>query len=208
MFWIALAAQLSAPVLTNLDHWFDADDVPQYLLAKSNGVWLVSIRMTVNANGAIQRCEIEKGSGISDLDNFTCHLASRRGRFQPARSGDGSAVFGVYRTFVTWAVSDAPWDVSQISRPDLDLHMPNLPSGVRSPTLVHTMFAVDAKGQMSGCTVEPKPKPKRDENDPALVPIACDQLMKSFRPVPATDGNGLPVPSVQDALVRFSTNKP
>jgi hypothetical protein len=206
MFWIALAAQVSAPVPLNLNKWFYADDTPQYLIAKENGLWFVAVRLSVSSDGVLRSCDVESTSGIPQLDSFTCRTLEHRAKFKAARWADGSPAYGVYRTSVQWAVSAVPWDISKVSKPDLDVDVQSLPPGVHSPALVHAMFAVDAAGQMSACISEPSPLSERADN-PALVQVACDQLMKSYKAIPATGGDGKPVVSVQDALVRFSTAK-
>jgi hypothetical protein len=57
---------------------------------------------------------------------------------------------------------------------------------------------------MTSCKAERTEPFEQVANDPALVAVACDQLMKSYKPVPAKNSAGQPVPSVQDAIVRFS----
>jgi hypothetical protein len=191
----------------NLNKWFYADDTPQYLIAKENGLWLVGVRLSVSPDGVLQGCEVESTSGIPQLDSFTCRTLEHRAKFKAARWADGSPAYGIYRTSVQWAVSAVPWDISsKVSKPDLGVDVQSLPPGVHSPALVHAMFGVDAAGQMSACTAEPSPVSERVDN-PALVQVACDQLMKSYKAVPATGADGKPVVSVQDALVRFSTAK-
>ena len=69
------------------------------------------------------------------------------------------------------------------------------------------VFAVDAEGRMSGCTAEAAEGFGRAINDPSLVPIACDQVMKNYRAIPAKDATGQSISSVQDALVRFSASQ-
>jgi hypothetical protein len=207
MFWIALAAQLSAPVTTNPANWLSGDDVPQYLISKEHGLWIVYIRLTVTPENSILGCQIERSSGISDLDDFTCRKIVDRAKFKSAVAADGSATFGVYRTSVKWSVSDTlPGDTSNLSDPDLDLFVQRLPNGAQSVASVNLMFSVDAVGQMSGCTAETRPLEPVD--DPALVPVACDALMKGYKAVPAKDASGRVVPSIQDAIVRFSTSHP
>src|SRR5437764_1488841 len=101
MFWIALAAQLSAPTPTNF-HWVSYDDVPQYLIEKNNGTWAVGTRLVVAPSGKLERCDIDTSSGVAELDEYTCVLLLKRARFQPARWTDGSPVYGAYRTVITW----------------------------------------------------------------------------------------------------------
>lgn len=206
MLWIALAAaaQLSAPVPKNLRKWFYADDTPSYLIAKRDGLWLVSVRIGVRPDGAIDGCQVEVSSGLAQLDALTCSKILRRAKFVPATAADGSPAFGVYRRSITWAVSSAPRDTSDARRPDVQVQVRELPPDVKSPTFVSVMFAVDRSGNIGSCRAEPTKSFEHVDNDPALVPIACDRLAKSYKPVPAKDAGGNAIPSVQDALVRFT----
>lgn len=206
MLWIALAAaaQLSAPVPKDLTKWFYADDVPDYLMAKGNGLWFVKVGIGISPDGALTGCQIEGSSGIPKLDAFTCRTILKRAKFVPARSIDGSPAFGVFRTSIKWSVADAPWDDSKFSDPDVEVQVQNLPPAVKSPSLVRVMFAVDQAGTIGSCLAEPTKSFQHVDNVPALVPIACDQLAKSYKPVPAKDEGGNAIPSVQDALVRFT----
>jgi hypothetical protein len=66
------------------------------------------------------------------------------------------------------------------------------------------MFAVDQSGDIGSCLAEPTKSFEHVDNSPALVPIACDRIAKSYKPVPAKDAGGNAIPSVQDALLRFT----
>jgi len=202
---LAAASQLSAPVPKNLDRWFRDEDVPTYLMVQENGVWLVPFRLNVAPDGTLKGCEIEVTSGERRLDQLTCRLLMKRARFQPARGSDGAAAHGVYRTYAKWAVSTSPAAPPRASYADLDLTVQSLPSGVKSPAFVRVMFAVDAAGRASSCMAEPSPSLDHAGNDPALIPVACEQLIANYRPIAARDPTGTPTASVQDALVRFST---
>jgi hypothetical protein len=209
MLLVALAAataatQLSAPVPKNLSDWFRHDDVPMYLMVQENGVWLVPVRMSVAADGSLETCDVEVTSGERRLDQLTCRLLMKRAKFKPARWADGTAAVGVYRTYAKWAVSTSPGVPPKVSYPDLDLTVQALPSGIRSPAFVRVMFQVDAHEHPSSCIAEPTPALDYVRNDPRLVQIACEQLLKVYKPVAAKDPTGKPIPSVQDALVRFS----
>jgi TonB family protein len=203
MLWIALAAQLSAPVPTNLIDWFVYDDFPAYLINRDPGIWAVGVRLTVGPDGTIQRCDVESSSGDSGLDELSCKKVSESAKFRPAISG-GAAAPGVYRTYIGWDVTKAPAATSRVSNADLNLSVASLPPGIASPAAVRVMFAVDGQGRMTSCVSEPTQPFEQVENNPALVTVACDQLMKSYKPVPAKDSAGNAVPSVQDAIVRFS----
>ena len=206
MFWIALAAttQLSAPVPKDLPTLFTADDVPDYLIAKRSGLWFVKVRVSVRPDAKVEGCDIEASSGIPDLDKFTCRRILTRAGFIPARWADGTAAFGVYRTSIKWIVADSPWDTSRVGYPDLDIKMQRLPAGAQSPTSVRVMFNVDQTGNMSSCEAEPTKPFEHIDNNPTLVPVACEQLSKNYKPVPAKDTSGNTIPSVQDAEVRFT----
>jgi len=204
MLWLVLTAQLSAPVPTNLHDWFVANDFPPYLGAQSPHLWLVPIRIEVSPDGAITNCVVEASSGERLLDKLTCDLVRKRAKFRAARWLDGSAAYGAYRTRVNWVIVDSPQSLPQIYYPDLDLFVKALPSG-SSTSMVRVMFSVDEQGHTSSCVAEPGGGIERAENLPALVPIACEELLKSYTAVSAKDSSGRPVHSVQDALVLFST---
>jgi hypothetical protein len=204
MFWIALAAQLTAPIPQNVERWFTADDVPDYLVREGTGLWAVPIRMNVTPDGTVQGCDLEATSRIADLDKLTCRILLKRARFQPARSADGLPSYGVYRTAVKWTVADDPWDTSKVSVPDIDITVQRLPKELNSPTLVRVAFAVDPVGGKSSCTAFDAKGLERVVNHPALVAIACRQVLAAYPATPARDASRRPVSSVQNALVRFS----
>jgi TonB family protein len=207
MFWIPLAVAVSAPLPTNLHDWFNSKDVPAYVTQRGSGVWTVGVRVTVEPGGTIKGCGIESSSGIPDLDNLTCHLIADRAKFEPAQDG-GSAILGIYRTSVQWAVANPSWDMSRMSNADLDVFVQSLPPSVHSPALIRTMFAVDILGRITSCTAEPGPGLEQIDNNSALASVACDQLTRTYRAIPAKDSSGKAIPSVQDAQVRFSVSRP
>ena len=203
MFLIALAAQISAPAPERPNRWFSSDDTPPYLIRAGSGLWRVSIRVTVAPDGKLRSCDVESSGGISDLNKRTCGIVVRRAKFQPARV-DGLPVFGVYRNSVVWAVVDAPVDTSKVMYPDVEVTVARLPTRLKSPTFVGVAFAVDTAANKSSCVMDVAVDPEQVENHPALVPIACEQIMAKYQATPATDGTGKAVLSVQSALVQFS----
>jgi len=197
MWWIALAAQLSAPTPINIGNWFNDGDFPGYLVEQQPGVWLVGVGVRVRPDGAVQDCTVESTSGVARLDQLTCKIVEQRAKFRPASFAEGSAAPGVYRTYVGWDVTKAPATTSHVSNADLNLTVQSLPAGIPSPTAVRLVFTVDQRGQISSCASEATQPFERVENNPALVSVACDELVKGYKPNPA-------VPSVQDAIVRFA----
>jgi hypothetical protein len=204
MFWIALAAHINMPFMDQASIWtlFSADDVPLDVVPDGESR-RVNVRVVVKPDGAIQNCGAEFSSGIPKLDAYTCAIILRRARFHPAIGLDGLPAYGVIRTAVTWAVNDAPskWPT------DLDLTVTALPKGIKNPAFVSLMFAVDETGRPSSCAAEePRPPAHRKLTD-ELIQVACDQLLNNYVAIPARDIAGKTVRSVQDANVRFSTDR-
>lgn len=203
MFWIALAAQVTAPIAERPAALFTVEDMPEYLLRAGPGVWQVPVRISVAPDGKVRGCDVEASSGIADLNRLTCRILSRRARFQPARI-NGVPTVGVYRTSILWTVADAPWDTSKALRADIEVTLKRLPAGLESPTFVKVSFLVDAVGKKSSCVAGDVEGSERLNHHPALVPVACEQIISGYRATPAVDETGRPALSVQNALVRFS----
>lgn len=183
---------------------FSVEDVPEYLLKSGSGLWQVPIRVNVAPDGKVRSCEVEGSGGISDLKRRTCQIVMRRAKFRGARI-DGLPTYGVFRTSIMWAVADSPWDTSKALNSDIEVTVQRLPRGVKSPSFVSVMFAVDAAGNKSACVANDLKGTNRVENHPTLVPIACEQIIKNYRAIPAKDETGKATLSVQTALVRFSS---
>src|SRR5438094_701390 len=138
MFWIALAAQLSAPLPSNLSAWMTPDDVPVQML-KSERQYLVGVRVIVDPSGAKRECQVGRSSGDQKLDSYTCYLIMKRARFAPARDIGGLPSIGVYSTIIGWWVGDGY--PPKPSAGDLEIAVSGLPKGSKSPALVRLMFA-------------------------------------------------------------------
>ena len=204
MFWIAVAAQITAPAPEAAKRWFSYNDVPQYLIARGSGLWSVPVRVTVEPTGRIHSCEVEVTGPFPQLNGHTCGIIRRRAKFRPATSG-GAAAYGVYRTSISYAVADAPWDTSTVSSADIDVDVMRLPAGVSSPNLVRVAFAVDVNGGKTSCEADGTVGLELVNNHPALVSVACDLIMKDYKATPAKV-SGAPVASIQNASVRFSAH--
>jgi hypothetical protein len=201
MFWIALAAQISMPIIQGGGIWtlFSGDDVPLSIMREQD-VRVVGVRLTVDPTGKLQACSAEFTSGLTKLDEYTCEIIRRRARFQPARGPDGQSAYGIIRTPITWTVNaDSPR-----SPADLELTVSRLPKGIKSPAVARLMFAVDERGHPSSCQQEEPPAPAVPALPPELVKIACAELLQSYVAIPAGDASGRPVASVQDARINFS----
>lgn len=193
-FLIALAAQMSAAEPKYM--WFSNDDTPVQEIAGRDFV-RVRLRLTIPSDGRVHACEIEQSSGNPRIDLYTCELTRKRALFRPARSPAGDVTYGVYRVPVVWATK--PLDL--LPSGDLSVPVKELPKGVHPPISVRLMFAVDNAGQISSCDGEPPWSSGIRPNNPALVSIACDQLLRSWKAAPAKDEKGRSVSSVQNATV-------
>jgi hypothetical protein len=202
MLWIALAAQISMPVIPGGGIWtlFSGDDFPSSIMRQQDTA-IVGVRLTIDPVGKLQACSAEFTSVLANLDAYTCDIIRRRARrMQPARGPDGQAAYGVIRSTVTWMANG----YSPRSPPDLDLTVSRLPKGIKSPAVARLMFAVDERGHPSSCQQEEPPAPAVPALPPELVKIACAELLQSYVAIPARDASGRPVASVQDARVNFS----
>lgn len=64
----------------------------------------VSFRLIVNPQGRVQDCQIIKSSESAALDETTCTLLKRRGRFKPALDAEGRPTTGEYSDQVDWKI--------------------------------------------------------------------------------------------------------
>lgn len=83
--------------------WANANDYPSRALREEReGV--TRFRVSVGTDGRITNCEITGSSGHPDLDQATCALVSRRGRFAPAKDGEGQPTTGTWASAVRWQI--------------------------------------------------------------------------------------------------------
>ena len=71
--------------------WFPQDSYP-VAARRAGAEGRVSVSVEVGANGRVTACRVTASSGNGDLDQATCRLATRNGRFEPARDANGAAV--------------------------------------------------------------------------------------------------------------------
>ena len=65
---------------------------------------VTGFRLTIGPDGRVSACSVTKSSGSPELDETTCKLATRRGRFAPAMDGDGKPTTGSYSQSVRWTI--------------------------------------------------------------------------------------------------------
>src|SRR3546814_8614945 len=75
--------------------WITTDDYPGSA-QRAGEEGTTGIRVQVNADGRVESCTVTQSSGSSTLDDATCRLYSRRGRFTPAKDTEGNAIPATY----------------------------------------------------------------------------------------------------------------
>jgi Gram-negative bacterial TonB protein C-terminal len=194
MLWLLFLAQLSAPSPTRV--LFSNQDVPIGVFETGKPV-SVPFRLTLAPNGRILDCKAESPTDNPALNAHTCTTIRRRGPFQPATQ-DGKPVYGVYRSVATFSFGDDSGKPLSYVTNDLDISLSRLPKGMMSQASVAFTVAVDATGKLTAC------QGKVANADPSLVKIGCDQLVRTYKAVPAATAAGIPVESVQTAVVLFT----
>ncbi|MEL7188409.1 MAG: TonB family protein [Pseudomonadota bacterium] len=61
-----------------------------------------SFTLEISASGRVTGCNITRSTGHSALDEATCSLLTKRGRFNPAQDSSGGAVAGTYSSAINW----------------------------------------------------------------------------------------------------------
>lgn len=83
--------------------WANSNDYPSRALREEReGV--TRFRVTVGADGRITGCSVTGSSGHPDLDEATCSLVTRRGRFNPAKDGEGQPTTDSWSSAVRWQI--------------------------------------------------------------------------------------------------------
>jgi TonB family protein len=84
--------------------WASQHDYPQSALAASQE-GTVYVRVNVAADGRVTACNVVVSSGVAALDETTCALQLRRGRYRPAIGAEGRPVAALNVFYVTWRIS-------------------------------------------------------------------------------------------------------
>ncbi|HEX6661433.1 MAG TPA: energy transducer TonB [Sphingomicrobium sp.] len=198
MFWIALAAQLTAAEPKEI--WFNGTDFWKQELAQQS-LAAVRLRITVTPEGTVQACEVEQKSGNPGFDARVCEVTMKRARFRPASLQDGTPAYGVFRVPVAFTAVRPGWypRLPQALKPVADLNLPidRLPKGKSFPLRVDVVFTVEIDGRQSSCAADGK------KQDPNLVRLACREMSAQFKATPAKGSDGNTVVSVQNGRVFF-----
>jgi TonB family protein len=180
--------------------WYTFNDYPMKAFERE---WqgIATFAVTVAPTGRPVDCTIIVSTGHDPLDRQTCWVALKRTHFTPAHGPDGQTTYGVYRSQVIWTRPDRPM-LQREPGPDLDVTVAALPAGTKAPNVVKLAYYVDSNGNPSSCTV----LPESAAQPASLVQAACDQFLRKALNAPVSY-NGLTVPAVKTAAVRFNVAK-
>lgn len=86
----------------NPGSWFrnDTDYPSEAIRNEEQGT--VGISFEVNAEGRVENCRVTQSAGSRSLDQTTCDLAVRRGRYSPAKDAAGNPIKQSKTLRVTW----------------------------------------------------------------------------------------------------------
>jgi protein TonB len=108
--WTIIIAAISAPIAQAETKerapkpiggpWINADDYPPAAI-RAGEEGKVAVAVAVDASGQPIGCRIVTSSGSSALDQASCR-AMQRGRFEPARDANGTAIAGTYSRQLSW----------------------------------------------------------------------------------------------------------
>lgn len=116
---------------------------------------------------------------------------------------DGTPVPGVYR----WPVSFMIFGDSYDRFSDIELQVGHLPENKKSE-FVTVAFSSDSNGRIDDCVGARPVRQQEKSPNPQLVSIACKEVQAEWKPFVVMGKDGKPSRSVQNAIVKFTTEKP
>lgn len=166
--------QPGAPA-TNPATWVTRGEYPARAM-RERREGTTGFRLTYDATGQVQKCEIISSSGHADLDTTTCDLAMLRARFQPGKDAAGRAVGGTYSNRVRWSIPDAE---------------PG-PLPFSTPGQMTVEYTVDALGAVTACKGRVEGLADLADGGPAAVD-PCRDIQRMAPYQPARDKEGKPL---------------
>lgn len=89
----------------SLATWVGNTEYPAAALrAREEGA--TTVKLAINSVGEVAACEVARTSGSSALDEETCRIFKRRGRYNPARDTGGAPVESTEHTTIRWKLPD------------------------------------------------------------------------------------------------------
>jgi len=99
------AISKAAKARGNPGSWVSDDDYPPSAL-RAGEQGPVGISFEINTEGRVENCQVTSSSGSSTLDQTTCRLVTRRGRYTPARDAAGNPVRARQSLRFRWQIPD------------------------------------------------------------------------------------------------------
>lgn len=90
---------------SSLASWLGESDYPAAAL-RDGHEGATTVRLAIDQGGSVARCEIARTSGSYALDDETCRVFMRKGRFRPARDTAGRPVASIEHQTVRWQLPD------------------------------------------------------------------------------------------------------
>lgn len=186
--------------------WILNDDYPVQD-ARRHHEGTVEYRLHIDTSGRAVKCDVLASSGFAGLDDSTCVLLMRRGRFDPARDAAGAAVESDRSGRFTWRLgasrpSRDGIDGSAGSVPvppagQLELTVAALPSGYRQPVKAGVLF--DKDHRVTDCRIV------ESSGSAAVDRAACAQLRLLS---PDKTARSAPAAGPQEYIVSFRVDAP
>ncbi|WP_114521115.1 energy transducer TonB [Altererythrobacter sp. ZODW24] len=87
----------------NPSMWVTSRDIPKVILQRRiTQKTVVKFRLSISANGTVDRCTTIEESPEALLNELTCELVAKRARFEPALDKDGEPAADFYISSVRW----------------------------------------------------------------------------------------------------------
>lgn len=188
---------------TNPGTWVTNSDYPARAMREERE-GTTGFRLSYDASGLPQKCDIVSSSGHADLDAATCDLTMSRARFQPGKDRAGKPVGGTYTNRIRWGIPAGPptgygkeGDIESFPRaPAPRMALRNIDMAGRYPKAaldagaegdVGFRLDIDAAGAVQACTVT------QGSGNVALDAATCAVLKEKGQFDPALDIDGKPV---------------
>ncbi len=84
--------------------WFSNDDYPESAKREGFDRGTTTVSLAISEQGRVENCTVTAPSGNDALDQTTCRLFQRRGRYNPARAVGGTPIKQTITDRVTWVL--------------------------------------------------------------------------------------------------------
>lgn len=100
-----LAVATRAVPRASLASWVSDTEYPAAAL-RAGQEGATTVRIAIGKDGSVSECDVVRSSGSSALDEETCRIFKRRGRFRPALTTAGAAVDSLEQQTIRWKLPE------------------------------------------------------------------------------------------------------